>query len=103
MDEIIKEQMQEWAKARHYKYIKRLRNYQKLTAIQKNEILLNDCKFCGTQMCHGIFDEEYGEGCSMVDKYFTESILSEKSTQQSPVSEIEKKSNSKVLHEGDNG
>ena len=97
------EKMYERVKVSHYKHIKRLRNYQNLTAIQKNEILLRDCKFCGTQMCHGIFDEEFGEGCSMVDKYFTESILSKKTTQQSTVSEIETKSNSTVLHEGDNG
>ena len=54
----------------YYKHINRLRNYHKLTNVQKNEILLRDCKFCGTQRCHGIFDEECGEGCSMIDKYF---------------------------------
>lgn len=26
------------------------------------------CRFCGTQRCHGVFDEEFREGCEHYQK-----------------------------------
>ena len=50
---------------------KRYETYKLLTNVEKEYILENDCKLCGTQRCQGIFSE-YGEACSSVDKYIKE-------------------------------
>jgi hypothetical protein len=50
---------------------KRYETYKLLTDNEKSAILENDCMFCGTQRCQGIFSE-YGNGCSSVDKYIKE-------------------------------
>jgi predicted nucleic-acid-binding Zn-ribbon protein len=54
------------------KRVKRLRNYHKLTNIQKNEILHTYCKKCRNKLCTDIHDESSGEICLIVDNYFKE-------------------------------
>lgn len=42
--------------------------YNNLTESQLNDILENDCKFCGSQRCLGIYDE-HSNTCSAIDKF----------------------------------
>lgn len=49
--------------------IQRIRNYHKLDTIHKNIFLIRYCKKCDCKLCIGIFDEECGERCSLVDEY----------------------------------
>lgn len=68
----ISQEYLDYIKDRNNRYLRRIDTYSKLTDEEKREILDNDCSFCGSQRCGGIFDKDFGEGCACIDKYVKE-------------------------------
>ncbi|MDD4804501.1 MAG: hypothetical protein PHN69_04935 [Candidatus Pacebacteria bacterium] len=49
--------------------LERIRNYHKLDNIRKNIFFHRYCKKCKCKLCIGIYDEQCGERCSLIDEY----------------------------------